>query len=560
MNRAEQMCGQLDAIHYGSSSAEQYISVQVSVDKSTQHTYEVSRATEVQKMVCGDGVYTDNNGIAHFCMSRVSSMSPSSPLLVVHMIEPQCVDMRNETPRQMQVEMIDMYCPRKRPQKRQILIPELFEDYTIVEECEHKLFGRINIHIIVVDVQPLEKLLVLPSQIVFVGFVREARTLPMLPSHKTPNCQRHREFASESYAALTDDAVKQLLLKYCANEYYVSIAGGGMKTCTAGMTLLQVVSEFRGKLLGVCGVSGGSWGMMYHVSSFATDKRGLERVQALISQIELGWKTLVKSKSSADQEKLQELLTHIQNATSFLTNDQLNYIKQIIKVVGEFECDWLKFIQSWLFKEWQMQEAYKDKTLIFGCTAFEEGYLIDTKARKGVKRLMEAGRRAVVHTVRTSMNIAPKTTAAAAAIVVGPPIAACSLAAKGLRMFRASTELPCAPIAFKYHDNQCTVCDFQTFDSKGNKLMVAEDVQITKASAISSAAAAGFASTRFIENLLKNKMALVSRQVAQTLNAVLPNNYPMLIIPIGMSTGCNERVEDSDDSEESNHRQKRPKI
>lgn len=552
------MCKELDDLRYA-SSGERYLSAKIRVHKRVERRYVAEDMAEVQKMVCGDGFYSDNNGIAH--ISRyLSVLEQPVPLIVGHMIEPKSVDMRadeDHKPELMQIQMIEGYCAKYRTPTEEILNPVLFEDYRIVEKHTHRLFGRINLNITVVDMMPLTADLS-PVRIVFVGFVRESNTLPMLPlpmlpSHKD-SCKKHRDFASESYDALTSQEIAQCLNKYCAIGCCVTLAGGGMKTCTAGITLMQYIYELRGPILGIAGVSGGSWAMMYHVSNIDRDKRGLERIHGLLNHIEKRW-TLVTQKSEmaaddisiAKNARLQQVLASIQSETSFLTLEQLDYVNSIIQVVGDaFDCDWHRFIDEWLFEGWTMNDEYANIPLIFGCTIFDQAHMIDTIPRRGVKKYVVAGVKLATEGVGMGIRNFPKASA-----LVGAGIGLLPLACNYL-FTRSRTiqymALPCHPITFVFKNGVCTVYDsrMQGIDvANAPDVMVGEEMFMPMASAISSAAAAGLTSTTLMETLLYKHVSLSPYKTAQGIQvAALPRRYPNLAIPLSVSrTRCSGAVD-----------------
>jgi hypothetical protein len=539
MNRAEEMCKELDELRYA-SSGERYLSAKISVDTRVERRYVAQDMPEVQKAVCGDGFYSDNNGIAH--MSRyLSVLDQSVPLIVGHMIEPRSVDMRDDEdhkPKLMQIQMIEGYCAKYRNPTDEILNPVLFEDYRIVEMHTHRLFGRINLNITVVDMTPLT--VTSPVRIVFVGFVRESKTLPMLPYHKD-RCKKHRDFASESYDALTSQEIARCLNKYCAIGCCVALAGGGMKTCTAGITLMQYIYELRVPILGIAGVSGGSWAMMYHVSNIDRDKHGLERIHGLLNHIEERWTQVTQKdeiaaddKSIAKNARLQEVLASIQTETSFLTLDQLDYVNSIIRVVGDaFDCDWHQFIHEWLFEGWTMNDEYANTPLMFGCTIFEQAHMIGTVPREGFKKYVVGAVKMTTEGVGMGIRNYPKASA-----LVGLLPLACNYFFTKNRAIQYMA-LPCHPISFVFKNGLCTVYDnrMQGIDVANHPdVMVGEEISMPTASAISSAAAAGLTSTTLMETLLYKYVSLSPYKTAQGIQiAALPRRYPNLAIPVSVS-------------------------
>lgn len=582
--RADMQLSQLDAVRYAASSGERYLSAKVSITKNEQRTYTpidsdtlndtLKDTLKTQKMTCGDGAYADNNGLFHFCMHNPV---PDYPIIVAHMIEPSHVEMRNNEPANMQEKMIASYCAQTRDASTLNLTPTIFDTYEIRETVKHDLYGRINLHVTVVDMKPVteggpsndaadnipptRKL----TRIVFVGFVRESKTLPMLPSH-VDKCKKHKDFAAESYDALKSSHVEKVLLEHSQNGCFVCVAGGGMKMFTAGVTILEMLSEFCGSMHAICGVSGGSWAMMYHASEFARASRGRARVHALIDMVEKRWDDVVLNRSvddDADKDeqtrltKLSDLLSKIHETTGVLTKDQTNYIKEIIHRVGkQFKCDWHEFVSTWLFgqvsveyPEWTLQEAYGKKMLIFGCTMFEQGALPETVARDALSSFTVGATRTAARLAGNFASKRPRLAMAAATPML--PVVACNYVAA--RRFASQSPLPSAPISFAFHDGKLIVCDFKTYDVSATELTVAQPVSMPSASAISSAAAAGLASRELIKVLL-NKVMLFGTDVAvRTLQeGALPFSYPklMLSVVVAETRNCHDKVDAEDDGDQ----------
>ena len=537
--RAESQLRELLDIAYrsGQDSAVTFASAKVDFDSTCVDTYAPGTTTGECRMCCGDGYYSDNNGIAHLMYSYGNATPPL--VVVAHVIDMDAPNNRNETLcKETQRGTIESYT---RPGDA---IHAVFQSCEMGDTAIHQENGRVNMVVTPTTYQMFDGTAI---AFIFVGFVRETASLPMLPTnrHETLSpCELHKQFARESHRALNAPAVVEVFARVRAAHptarLAACVAGGGMKTFTAGLTLLEYVKARYGCLHHVCGVSGGSWGMMYHLSAFREDLDDLDRVLALIDLVEARWERIVLThETDIDEEasrKITALADFVKNVIEklpFLTQGQSNYLHQVIRVVGErYDCDWKRFVSSWLFEghedafeAWQKARRCIDTRMTFGCTAFAQGHIADTVMRRSrVDALRVAGQRELVRQVGKRGWVS--------AVGLGTTflLGACNKLVNRVRGAPPARPYPVGLLVMNFDRDGLEVFH-PTVSVTGQVKRIGDVISPITATSISSAAAAMLASNRYLERLLEDAEWRHDLGLARnSQSSVFPYNYPAFII------------------------------
>ena len=566
---------------YGSTSRTKYASVGVLPDReqTVHYPFCATVLDTDQKVVIGDGGYVDNNGLAHMCGTLNSELDGAC--IVVFNILSTTDATRHEDVAKEQEYAIAQYCGASRSKTDVMPLPALFESLSCKPD---KRIAKL-LHI----ASDYRKCVVCVSvqdavyndarvRLIFVSFVIDVH-MRMLPSTENP-VGAHKDFATRLYTACTRmNLIRTLREQFRGKPVHVCVAGGGMKTFTCGLVGLEYMRECMPDVRSICGVSGGSWAMLYFVSHYANEYRGEKRVERLLDLVGQRWTQIVLRREPVvdeSMERVARLCTILRGMTGAASRvpgvgskivhifggaDMRSHLKAMglymadcVEVVAaRFGCDWATFVREWLFEERDGLEAWRratpeecpetaDITLKCAAAIFEDGDVEEEQERSRIGAVVQQAKRSAMSTTErvtaclwrrpaTALPALLCTTVAGG--VLGAAAATCRYVYRNMRLFDPA--LPCVPLTLVYppagHATHATASHTVIFAKEHGErpLYLSEEMPVTTASACSSAACAAIASKSTLRHFLEG-MGLTSYKVELT-QMLAPAHYPRFLIP-----------------------------